>query len=330
MRWLIAGASNIAKEWVCQAIRAVGDEIVCVVTGDKSRGEVFAAELAIPDCMDDLAAALALPDVDAVYISSQNHLHYQQTIMALEAGKAVMCEKPIALNLWQARDMLRCAREHRRLLAVNHHLRNAGSIKKIRQLIADGVIGEVLTVNLRHAVSLPQQLQGWRVNDDAGGGVILDITVHDADTLRFILDDDPLAVTAMTQSGSMSTGNIPETVMGVMRFQRGTLVNFYDSFSAKYTQTGITIIGSEGTIQGNNVMTQQPVGDVFLINEQGCQQTDIVAENLYVNSFHCFKQAAEQNSSPAASAEDGLWSLKTALAVAESANSQQTVFIDKE
>lgn len=330
MKWIIAGASNIAREWVCEAIRATGGDISCLVTGDLSRGKKFAKALAIPHYSNDLSAVLTEKDIDAVYISSQNHLHYQQTIMALNQGKAVMCEKPMALNLADARAMIACAKQHNSLLAVNHHLRNASTIKKIRQLIAEGQIGEVLTVNLCHAVFLPEQLRSWRIHDKSGGGVILDISVHDADTLRFILQDDPMSVSAMSQAADMGKQPVAETVMGVMQFQRGTLVNFYDSFNAKYAQTGITITGTHGTIYATNVMTQQPIGDVVLVNEQGRHKQNIVHENLYINSFSRFTDALQSGTCPAASALDGLWSLKTALAIAQSAESHATVFIDKE
>ena len=81
------------------------------------------------------------------------------------------------------------------VFATNHHLRNAGSHLAIKELIRSGRLGSVRSIRIFHAVMLPPQLQGWRIdNASAGGGVIPDIVVHDADTVRFHLDEDPKEV----------------------------------------------------------------------------------------------------------------------------------------
>ena len=83
------------------------------------------------------------------------------------------------------------------VFATNHHLRSSGSHRAIRDLIASGKVGKVLSLRLFHAVELPPHLHGWRLdNPAAGGGVIPDITVHDADTARFLLGEDPVSVVA--------------------------------------------------------------------------------------------------------------------------------------
>ena len=86
-------------------------------------------------------------------------------------------------------------------MGTNHHLRNAGAHRAMRDAIAAGRIGKPLAARVFHAVYLPPHLQGWRITKpEAGGGVILDITVHDADTLRFVLGDDPVEVSRPSRS----------------------------------------------------------------------------------------------------------------------------------
>ena len=90
-------------------------------------------------------------------------------------------------------------------MGTNHHLRNAATHRAMREAIIDGRIGKPLFARVFHAVYLPPHLQGWRIDKpEAGGGVVLDITVHDADTLRFVLGDEPVAVSAMTSHGGMA------------------------------------------------------------------------------------------------------------------------------
>ncbi len=128
LRWGLIGASTIAREWVIGAIRAQpGNEVVAVLSTDARRGADFARAQGIPSSYTDLDALLANPDVDAVYISTTNELHKAQTIAAAAAGKHVLCEKPLALSLADAREMVAACAKAGVVLATNHHLRNAAS-----------------------------------------------------------------------------------------------------------------------------------------------------------------------------------------------------------
>ena len=90
-------------------------------------------------------------------------------------------------------------RERSVVMGTNHHLRNAATHRAMREAIKQGRIGKPLFARVFHSVYLPAHLQGWRLDrPDAGGEVVFDITVHDADTLRFVLDDEPNSVLAMT------------------------------------------------------------------------------------------------------------------------------------
>ncbi len=320
MKWGLIGASTIAKEWVIDAIRTTGDEVVAVLSSDNDRAQKFSQENAIPHYSTDLNSLLENPEIEAVYISTKNHLHKPQTLEAIKAGKHVMCEKPLALTVEDAQEMVRAARAANVVLGTNHHLRNAASHHAIRQAIQDGLIGKPLAAKVFHAVYLPEHLQGWRINQgDAGGGVILDITVHDADTLRFVLNDDPVEVVAFTQTGELSSNGLPDSVMGVIRFKSGLLAQFHDAFTAKYAHTGIEIIGSKGTLIGRDVMTQRPMGEVKLVDADGERSLFLDHTNLYVNSFRRFQLAVLGKAQPAASGEDGVWSLATGIAVVKAA-----------
>jgi 1,5-anhydro-D-fructose reductase (1,5-anhydro-D-mannitol-forming) len=104
-------------------------------------------------------------------------------------------------------------------MATNHHLRNAGIYRAMRKAIADGKIGRPLFARVCHAVYLPKELHGWRQKADAGGGVIMDLTVHDADSLRFVLADEPVEVVAFAQSSGMADSDVADGVMGSIRFR---------------------------------------------------------------------------------------------------------------
>ena len=187
-------------------------------------------------------------------------------------------------------------------------------------------IGRPLYARVFHAVFLPPHLQGWRIDrPEAGGGVILDITVHDADTLRFILGAEPLEAVGMTQSTALASQGLEDGVMAVLRFDNGTLAQLHDAFTVKHAGTGIEIHGETGSIIGRNVMTQQPVGEVLLRTAAGEQVVAIAHENLYVRSVAAFCSALRGEGTPAATAEDGVRSLATALAVVEACRDGRAV-----
>lgn len=323
--WGFIGASNISHTRILNAIRAQSNnEVVAVMSTNLERAQRFAAETGISRAYDSLDTILADPKVDVVYISTTNELHYEQTIAAAKAGKHVLCEKPLAMNLGHARQMIEVCQASGVILATNHHLRNAATHRTLRRLIAAGTIGQPLAVRIFHAVYLPPHLQGWRITKpEAGGGVVLDITVHDADTLRFVMDDEVETVTALTAQQGLAGGKLEDAVMGVMRLRSGVLAQFHDAFTVRYARTGFEVHGAEGSLIGQDVMTQNPIGRILLRQGGGtAEETEIFmgeSENLYTRSIRLFVEAVFGQGEPAASGEDGLRSLAIALAVAESA-----------
>jgi len=328
-KWGLIGASTIAREWVIGAIRAAGGEVVSVMSTDAARGKAYAAENGIPKSVTSVIDLVGDPEVEAVYISTTNELHREQAIASIEAGKHVLCEKPLALTLADARAMVDAARAVGVVMATNHHLRNAATHRAMRDAIAAGKIGKPLGARVFHAVYLPPHLQGWRLDKpQAGGGVILDITVHDADTLRFVLNDDPFEAIAFSQSGGMGKAGLEDAVMGVLRFKSGVIAQFHDGFTTKYAKTGFEVHGTEGSLIARNVMTQRPAGRVILRNADGETEFELDHRNLYETALAAFHAAVAGKGKPAATGEDGVWSLATGLAVAQSAATGKAVTIE--
>lgn len=329
VRWGLMGASTIAREWVIDAIRATGGEIASVMSTSAERGAAYATENRIPKAVTSLDEVVGDPAIDAVYISTTNELHRDQAIAAAKAGKHVLCEKPLAMSLSDGHAMIKAARDAGVVIATNHHLRNAASHRAMRDAIASGKIGKPLSARVFHAVYLPPHLQGWRLDKpQAGGGVILDITVHDTDTLRFVLNDDPTEVIAFSQSGGMGKEGLEDAVMGVMRFKSGLIAQFHDGFTTKFTETGFEVHGTHGSLIGKNVMTQRPVGTVTLRTAEGEQDLPLDDSNLYRTALHNFHAAVAGRGHVSASGEDGIWSLATGLAVVEAARTGAAVTIE--
>lgn len=327
IRWALVGASTIAKEWVIPAIKAKGGVPAFVVSADPARARAYADANGIARATTSLSEALE--GVDAVYISTTNELHKAQTLAAAKAGKHVLCEKPLALNLADAREMVAACRAAGVVMGTNHHLRNAATHRAMRAAIAAGRIGKPLFARVFHAVYLPPHLQGWRIkNPEAGAGVVADITVHDADTLRFVLGEEALEVTAFVQQAGMGAPGIEDGVMGVVRFSSGLLAQFHDAFTTKYVSTGFEVHGTAGSLVASDCMTQRPIGNVILRSDKGEEALHLDHGDLYERSVAAFHRAVAGNNAPAATGEDGVRSMAIAFAALESARTGRAVPVE--
>jgi 1,5-anhydro-D-fructose reductase (1,5-anhydro-D-mannitol-forming) len=317
--WGLIGASTIARQYMVDAIRTqAGHDVVAVMSSSAERAKGFAVDNRIESAYDSLDALLADPAVNVVYVSTTNELHLPQVLAAARAGKHVLCEKPLALSVEDAVAMVRACNEAGVVMATNHHLRNAATHRKIRELIQGGAIGRPLFARVFHAVYLPPNLQGWRLDKpQAGGGVILDITVHDIDTLRFVLDAEPVEAVGISQSAFMAKQGLEDGAMSIVRFDNGVLAQLHDAFTVKHAGHGIEVHGDAGSVLGRNVMSQRPVGEVVLRNDAGEHIVPVAHEGLYVRGVAAFCAALQGTGKPAATGEDGVRSLSAAIAVAE-------------
>jgi len=320
MKWILVGASDIAQTRMIPAMREVGHEVLGVVSGTAERARQMAAANAIAHASSDLVEALSW-GADAAYISSTNQWHASQSIACTGAGLHVLCEKPLAMTLADARQALDAALAAQVVFATNHHLRNKGTIRHIRELVASGGIGDLVAVRMQHAVSLPERLRGWRLSDPAaGGGVILDITVHDADTLRFITGQEVREVSAMAASLGLGIGGVEDSAVVTMRLDGGALAIAHESFVVPHAGTQLEVHGSTGSILAPGALTQSSAGDVLLLRSG---RTEVLSvedrRDVYVVGLLAFEAAVDSGLAPAASGLDGIRSLEVALAALDSA-----------
>ncbi len=241
----------------------------------------------------------------------------------------MLCEKPLALNSADARKIVAACKAAGVVMGTNHHLRNAGSHRAMRDAIAEGKIGKPIAARVFHSVYLPENLQGWRITKpEAGGGVVLDITVHDADTLRFVLGGDPVEVSAFTQSAGMAAGGLEDGAMCIWRFKSGVIAQSHEGFTTKFANTGFEVHGSEGSLIAKDVMTQKPIGTVVLRTAKGEEELSFDRGDLYARSLGLFHAAIRGEGQPSATGEDGVWSLASAEAALQSARTGKVAAVD--
>jgi 1,5-anhydro-D-fructose reductase (1,5-anhydro-D-mannitol-forming) len=326
--WGVIGASSFADEVMVAALNRPGrSNVVALHSTSAKRLSEFAEKHQIPErhkCLDEL---LADPKVNATYVSTTNDRHAAQVCAAARAGKHVLCEKPMATNMPDARRMRDECTDAGVILAVNHHVRCQDTVRAMRTMIKAGTIGTVLAARVAFLECLVEHRRTWRTDrPETGAGVILDLSVHDVDTLRYLLDDEIVAVTAMATTQGVALPPTEDGVVGVFRTRRGVLISFHDAFTVGHAGSALEVYGTTGSLIGRDLLGATPAGEVIL--RRG-QHTETIAltnrADPYVRTVDAMLDAILHGDKPLATADDGLMALAVALAVRDSAASQHTI-----
>ncbi|MDT2005957.1 Gfo/Idh/MocA family oxidoreductase [Rhodococcus opacus] len=316
MRWAILGASNIAATRVLPALRECGQTAAVVLSGDAARAEEYRRTHDIESATGDLREAVG-GDVRAAYISSTNDKHFEHAMAAIDAGLHVLCEKPLSFDVTQAQKMVDAAAAAGVVFATNHHLRTHPVHRAARKMLAEGAVGDVLSVRVANTILLRQALRGWRL-DGVGGGVALDLAVHDIDTLRFVTGMEPTTVSAVGVCQGLSEGPA-DAVMTSGVLGTDTLFSLHDAYTVPDAVTGFEIHGTAGTLVASNCMRPDPTGTLRMVTNG--RDTSVPLEpvdNLYAPGIRAFVDAVHGDGRPVATGHDGLRSVTAALAILQS------------
>lgn len=161
-----------------------GIELHAIASGRRERAEAAAAEYGIPHATDDYREMLAMPEIDMVYVGGPNALHRPMVIAAAEAGKHIIAEKPIGLNAEEGREMLAAVEAAGVAHVVCMTMRPFVTHGYVRQLIADGVIGEPRHYSYTHFAGWPGRDWSWHRDVDRGGGMLMAVGSHYIDIAR--------------------------------------------------------------------------------------------------------------------------------------------------
>jgi 1,5-anhydro-D-fructose reductase (1,5-anhydro-D-mannitol-forming) len=185
LNWLVVGIGDITTRRVIPAIQAEPRSILYgVVSRDRAKGARYSDRV-----WTDLAEAIRDRAIDAVYVATPVFLHAPQSIAALQAGKHVLCEKPVAMNYAEAARMVSVAEENGRILGIAYYRRMYPKLQRARQLLEQGVIGRpvLAEINCHDWFQTKDGQRSWLVDPkQSGGGPLFDIASHRIDVLNFL------------------------------------------------------------------------------------------------------------------------------------------------
>jgi predicted dehydrogenase len=199
VRWGVLGAANIAVKKVIPAMqRSDLCEIAALASRDLEKARRFAVELGIPKAYGSYDELLTDPEIEAIYNPLPNHLHVPLSIKAAEAGKHVLCEKPIALNALEARELLQVRDRTGVKIEEAFMVRTSPQWTKVRELVDAGRVGEVRSVAGHFSYDNPDP-ENVRNVAEFGGGGLMDIGCYMILFSRLIFQDEPKRVVGLIQ-----------------------------------------------------------------------------------------------------------------------------------
>lgn len=243
LRWGIVGPGRIASRLVRAIDGCARAELVAVASRDRDRAAAFAAVHGIPTAFGSYEALLEARDVDVVYVALPNHLHAAWSIRALQAGKHVLCEKPVALTVADVDAIAAAAGRSGRTVVEGFMYLHHPQILRALEMAADGTLGRLELVNGSFSFFLTHPGDP-RLEPSMGGGSLWDVGCYPVSLARRIAGEEPDAVGAFAR---FDERGVDRTFVGQLRFPGGLLVQFDSGFAAPDRQR-VEIVGSDATL----------------------------------------------------------------------------------
>lgn len=248
LRWGILGAANIAVGSVIPGLQQSElNEVAAIASRDEEKAKETADRLGIPQAYGSYEALLADDSIDAVYIPLPNHLHREWTIRAAEAGKHILCEKPLALNEQEASEMVQACEKAGVHLAEAFMYRHHPRYDQIRSIIESGEIGTIRGIHSTFSFNNSGSSGNVRFRKEWGGGALYDIGCYSISAARLLLGKEPTAVTVVGLF-SPEHDHVDMMASGLMEFGDNVGVTFDSSMWAAFRNT-LEVLGSDGIIE---------------------------------------------------------------------------------
>ena len=333
VRWGVLGATaRIAHSAVIPAILGCPDAELAAVASRSRDSAQEVAKLAGPDvaAYGDYDSLIADDRVDVVYIPLPNHLHLGWAVEAMNNGKHVLCEKPLALNATQAQEMAETAEDNGVILSEAFMYRYHPQQQEVAALVRGGALGEISLVRASYSF-VQTDLDDYRRDPGMGGGALFDVGCYCIHVARRAFAQEPVRVTAKSQYDPQT--GIDTTTLALMEFEGGGMAMIDCSFSLSFRAT-YEVVGSEGSISvprfllgGIRAGGQPEAGDYVVSRHGQAESRQSAAGNMYRSEVEAFSQRVQGKDVFLLTAEDAVRNMRALDAVAASARTGQKVSV---
>ena len=298
---------------------------LCEVKGIASRnnqqGQIVAEKLNIPFVYDSYEKLLADPQIDAIYIPLPNHLHVEWAIKSLEAGKHVLCEKPVGLSLKEAQQLLQAAQGKPQLKIMEAFMyRFHPQWQQAKRLVDENTIGELKTIQsfFSYYNTDPANIRNKK---ETGGGGMMDIGCYCISLSRFIFDKEPLVVSGIVEYDPVLQTD--RLASGMLEFSNGTATFTCSTQLTPYQR--VNIVGTLARIEIEipfNAPTDKPTR-MWLHTKDGSEEIVFDTIDQYTIQCDLFSKAILNNEPAPTPLEDAVNNMKVIEAVFESAREKK-------
>ena len=330
--WGVIGTGNHVNRFMGPAIgKAANTKFVAVCSRSLERAQEFAAKHGVERAYDSLEKMLEDPEVDVVYVATPNNVHLRDTVQAAEAGKHVLCEKPMALTEAECERMIETCNKNKVKLGVDFQNRYHPAHVEARRLIQAGAVGEIHLAKAQYCHGrLGPRRPGWR-NDPvvAGAGALVGSGPHPIDLLRFLLDSEIVEVRALCEPQPPDA--VDDMDYSIFKFENGArgvvitgnLVPRSDDDAVLYgTKAKITCKGTVGMPLRGELVVE---GDS--IDMRMAFPTDDVIPGNYIRVVEAFSNCVVENTEVNISGYNGLQMLRIQNAILESSREGKAIKI---
>jgi predicted dehydrogenase len=312
----ILGAARIAPMALIRPARQAPEAaITAVAARDAARAQAFARKHGIARVADSYAALLADPDIDAIYNPLPNSLHAEWSIKALEAGKHVLCEKPLAANADEARGMVQAATRCQRVLMEAFHYRYHPLAARMKAIVDSGALGAVR--HIEATMCIPLIVPGdIRYRWDLAGGAAMDVGCYTINLVRFLAGAEPEVVRAEAR---LSSPRIDRWMTADLRFADGRSGRITCSlFSSTLLRIRALVRGEQGEMRVFNPIAPHFYHRLSVRTPAGRTAERVPGEATYTHQLRAFV-AAVRGEAAAVDIEDAVANMRVIDAVYDKA-----------
>jgi xylose dehydrogenase (NAD/NADP) len=298
------------------------NKLLAVASRSQEKAEAYARQKKIKHAYGSYAAILADPDIDVIYNPLPNHLHAEWSIKALQAGKHVLCEKPLALSLDEVDAIATAAERHDRIIVEAFAYRSLPQTRKVKEIIDSGKLGRIKMVHGSFTFVMTNQ-EDIRWNPEMGGGGLWDIGCYPLSFIRCVLGAEPLEVFGWQVT---SASGIDEVFMGQLRFPGEVFFHLDCSFKVPDHEF-IEIVGDEGTLSVPHPFNSGTKRTLYLTQAGKTSLIPVKGPNPYAAEVEDLADAILLGKPPVVSLADSRANTAAILALLESAKTGKPVVL---
>jgi predicted dehydrogenase len=317
----LLGAARIAPAALIRPARAVPEAwVVAVAARDPGRARAFAQRHGLPRVHETYENLIRDPELDAVYIPLPNSLHAEWAIRALQAGKHVLCEKPMAANAEQAQQMADVAAQTKRVLVEAFHYRYHPLATRLKAIVASGELGTIR--HLEAHFCLPLILPGnIRYRYELAGGATMDLGCYAINLLRYLAGAEPKVVDAQAR---LSSPQVDRFMRAELQFPDGRTGRFVCSlFSRILLRARAVVQGTEGELRVTGPFHPHLYHRLTVRRGHAVRCERVPGEATFTYQLRAFVEAVRGRGEMATNAEDAIANMRVIDAVYEQAGLQR-------